>query len=138
MTLFRVFRTLIAPALLALALATPAALGSSSQTLPAATGKLKICTKTLFKVGGRLRVTVDVGAQKRKHPPKSALSCTNAQAVALAGKKYYRKYPFGLGKKIKVSGQTYTMGRAVLAGASGPTYGWAGDRIVVYLINATG
>lgn len=118
-------------------------LAKRSQTLPAPVGKLSRCHKVLFKVGGRLPVTTDYAAQRGGHPAKALLSCSNADAVALAGKRYYRQYPFGVGRKIKVGKVTYTMG--VLRGASlggrplsGPVYGWGGGGVDIFLINPSG
>ena len=121
-------------------LTTATALAASSDSLPAA-GKLTTCHTTLFKVGGRLPVYTAFATQKHKHPAKALLSCSNANAVAKAGKRYYHTYPFGLGKKVHVDGVTYTMGRtATLDGGptSGFIYGWAGDGVVIYLMNPTG
>lgn len=122
------------------ALAAPAVAGSANR-LPAISGKLTRCHKKLFKVGGVLPVSTAFAVQTGKHPAKGLLGCTNADKVALAGKKYYSKSPFGLGKKIKVGGVTYKLGDAVsLKGMplSGPLYGWAGGGVVIFLENPTG
>ncbi len=133
----------LAGATLALgALAAPG-VAKSSQALPAPAGKLSQCHKVLLKVAGRLPVTTDYAAQKGRHPARALLSCLNADAVALAGKRYYRQYPFGVGKKIKVGKVTYTMGvlhSASLGGkpVSGPVYGWAGGGVDIFLMNPGG
>ncbi len=121
----------------------PAWAKANHHYLPATHGKITVCHKTLFKVGGRLPVRVDIAAQKGKHPGKALLSCANAQSVAVKGERYYHKYPFGLGKKVKVGKATYMMGVAAMAAfdgkpLSGPLYGWTGGGVVIYLINPTG
>lgn len=77
------------------------------------------------------------------HPAKALRSCSNANAVAKAGKRYYRAYPFGLGKKVHVGRVTYTMGRNTSGSldgkpTSGPIYGWSGGGVVIYLLSPTG
>jgi hypothetical protein len=125
----------------ALFAATGSALAKVEHRLPAGSGKLTTCHKKLFKVGGVLPVSTAFAVQKGKHPAKALLTCTSADKVAVAGKKYYSKSPFGVGKKIKVAGVTDTMGVATsLDGkpTSGPIYGWAGGGIVIDLMNPTG
>ena len=119
--------------------AVPAAIAASpSHKLPAAAGKLTRCHKTLYKVGS-LPVSTEFAATKGGHPSSGLLTCSNANAVALAGKKYYAKYPFGVGKQVKVGGVTYTLDKSVggswggLA-LSGPLYGWAGGGVVIALV----
>ena len=133
---------LVATAALA-GIATPTALAAPSHNLPAAGNKLTTCHTTLFKVAGRLPVNTAFATQKHKHPAKALLSCSNANAVAKAGKRDYQTFPFGLGKKVRVAGVTYTMGRdatGTLGGmpTSGPIYGWSGGGVLIYLLNPTG
>lgn len=73
----------------------------------------------------------------------AATAATASHNLPNSGKKYYQTYPFGLGKKVTVSGITYTMGRdgnGMLGGkpTSGVIYGWADGGVVIYLINPTG
>jgi len=128
-------------AALAAATTATAVAASPAHSLPAAGKKLTTCHTTLFKVGGRLPVHTAFATQTHKHPAKALLSCSNADAVAKAGKADYHAYPFGLGKKVHVNGVTYTMGRTANIGgqpSSGPIYGWAGGGVVIYLLNPTG
>ena len=122
------------------ALTTATAQAAGSHRLPSA-GKLITCHTTLFKVGGRLPVHTGFATQKHKHPSKALLSCSNANAVAKTGKRFYQTSPFGVGKKVHVGGVTYTMGVAVTLDGmptSGPIYGWSGGGVVIYLMNPTG
>lgn len=125
-----------AAALVISMLAVPAAAMMLNPKLPSAAGKLTVCPKTLFDVGGRLPVSVAVQAQAGKHPASSLLTCSHAETVALAGRSYYQQRPVGLGRHVTVGGSRYTLG--ISSGASGATYGWFGGGIVVYLRNPTG
>lgn len=66
------------------------------------------------------------------------MNCTNSTAVARKGKKYFNNYPFGVGKKVTVSGVTYTL-EETHGGSydghplSGPMYGWVGGGVVILL-----
>ena len=109
--------------------------------LPAIAAKKTECPKKLFEVSGRYPVTVEVAAQKGKHPSATLLTCTSDDAIALAGKKHFLKPPFRTGVKIKVAGATYTLGVGgpeIDPGTSGPVYGWFGNGIEVLLIVPSG
>jgi hypothetical protein len=116
------------------------ALAASSKVLPM-TGKVTVCSGTLFKVSGRLPVHTAFAAAKGAHPAKALLTCANADAVARAGKSDYSTPPFKAGKTVVVKGVTYTLGSGTSVGgvpASGPVYGWVGQGVVIFLINPTG
>jgi hypothetical protein len=104
--------------------------------LPAIAARKTTCPKTLYKVSGRYPVTVIVAAQKGQHPSATLLTCTSADAIALAGKKDFLKPPFHTGQRITVGGATYTLGvggPGILPSTSGPVYGWFGNGIEVLL-----
>ena len=85
-------------------------------------------------MSGQFPVTVIVAAEKGQHPRATLLTCSSADAIALAGRKHFLKPPFHTGEKIKVAGATYTMGlggREILPATSGPVYGWFGNGIEV-------
>jgi hypothetical protein len=109
--------------------------------LPTIAAKKTSCVKKLFSLSGRYPVTVMVAAQKGQHPSAALLTCESADAIALAGKRYYLKLPIRTGEKITVSGAVYTMGVGgpnILPATSGPVYGWFGNGIEVLLINPSG
>jgi hypothetical protein len=116
--------------------------GRATETpLPLVAAKKTSCPKKLFEVSGQFPVTVMVAAQRGRHPSASLLTCVNADAIALAGRKHFLKPPFRTGEKITVSGATYTMGVGgpeILPATSGPVYGWFGNGIEVLLIVPSG
>lgn len=128
----------------ALLVASATAIAAAPRTsLPAVSGKLTECHKTLYELNGHLAVHAAYGTQKAKHPAKSLLSCKNANAVVLAGKRYYSTPPFGVGKHITVGRVNYTLGKwdkPYYAGRalSGPLYGWFGAGAVIVLENPSG
>jgi hypothetical protein len=135
--------TLTAAAALAASLAAQAAVATrdADTPLPAIAAKKTNCPKKLFELSGRYPVTVMVAAEKGRHPSAALLTCRTADAIALAGKRYYREPPIQTGETIDVAGATYTMGVGgpdILPATSGPVYGWFGNGIEVLLINPTG
>lgn len=137
-------RTSFALAAVLVAGATPAAIFAapvSVTPLPAIAAKKTSCAKQLYKVSGRYPLTVMVAAQKGHHPKAALLTCTSADAIALAGKSHFLKPPFHTGTKIHVGGATYTLGVGgpeILPSTSGPVYGWFGNGIEVLLIIPSG
>jgi hypothetical protein len=108
----------------------------SGTPLPAIAAKKTTCPKTLYKVSGRYPVTVIVGAQKGQHPSAALLTCTSADAIAVAGREDFLKPPFRTGQKITMAGATYTLGVGgpeIIPSTSGPVYGWFGNGIEVLL-----
>lgn len=100
-------------------------------------GKLTYCHKVVYKAY-HTPVRTAYGRQKGKHPKKSLLSCTNANAVAKKGKPYADD-PYKVGKKITVSGVTYTLEETHGASYDGkplssPEYGWVGGGVVILLV----
>jgi hypothetical protein len=109
--------------------------------LPPIAVKKTTCPKKLFEVSGHYPVTVMVAAEKGHHPGAALLTCRSADAIALAGKKYFLAPPFRTGEKIRVGGASYTMGVGgpeILPATSGPVYGWFGNGIEVLLIVPSG
>jgi hypothetical protein len=114
------------------------ALASGGQHRLPPSGKLTTCQKVVYKIGGSYRVSTAYAKEKGKHPAKSLLNCAHSNKVALKGKRYYSHYPFGVGKKIRVSGVTYTLDESYGATydgkpLSGPIYGWVGGGVVIVL-----
>lgn len=109
--------------------------------LPPIAAKKTTCSKPLWKLNGDLPVTVMVAAEKGQHPTAALLTYSSADAIALAGKRYFLKTPVRTGERISVGGATYTMGVGgsnILPATSGPVYGWFGDGIEVLLIVPSG
>jgi hypothetical protein len=125
-----------------LALVIAASAGAARDTpLPAIAAKKTTCPKKLYEVSGRYPVRVIVAAQKGQHPSSILLTCTSADAIALAGKRHFLKPPFRTGTKINVGGATYTLGVGgpeILPATSGPVWGWFGNGIEVLLIIPSG
>jgi hypothetical protein len=120
-----------------LLLAVAASAVAKTPALPPS-GKLTKCHQTVYKMDNRYPVKTDYGKQKGQHPKQSLLSCKNSDAVAAKGKKYFDKTPFGVGKKVQVSGVTYTLEETHGASydghpLSGPMYGWVGGGVVILL-----
>jgi hypothetical protein len=117
----------------------------SKQTpFPPIAAKKAECPKSVYTAHGFFAapVTVVIAAQKGRHPAAALLACSNAYAIALAGKKYFQKFPFEhTGEKIQVGGATYTAavgGPDVWPPTSGPVYGWFGNGIEVLLMIPSG
>jgi hypothetical protein len=130
-------------ALAVAATATPAiaAAASPETQLPAIASKKTSCPRELYRVSGKYPVTVMFAAENGHHPTARILGCTNAYAIALAGKNDFRTLPFHTGKQIMVAGATYTLGvggSEILPATSGPVYGWFGNGIEVLLIVPSG
>jgi hypothetical protein len=131
----------LAAAVAVAGLSATAAIAVAPKMLPASAGRIHTCHTTLYKVSGRLPVHTEFATRKGAPPAMTAFTCTDANAVARAGKRFYDKPPFHTGKKVKVAGVTYTLGFTTSVGgkpASGPIYGWSGGGMIVYLINPTG
>ena len=78
------------------------------------------------------KVQLFVYALKRKHPSKSATSCSRAIAVGKAGKKYmFSNLQKSYGKTFSVDGTTYKVEEFIFVGASGPSPGFVGADTVV-------
>jgi hypothetical protein len=125
------------------AFAAPMALASraADTPLPLIAVKKTTCPKKLFDVSGRYPVHVIVAAQKGQHPRAVMLTCANADAIALAGRKHFLKPPFETGEKIEVAGAAYTAGVGgpeIFPATSGPVYGWFGNGIDVLLMIPSG
>jgi hypothetical protein len=112
------------------AMAAPA-LAAPSSGLPTS-GKLTSCKTKLFDAFG-VPVSAQYASEKGKHPAKSVLSCTNADAVARAGKQDVLKADGKTGAKVTVGGVRYTLEKYFLGGAS-DTYTWVGGGVAIYLL----
>jgi hypothetical protein len=114
------------------------ALASAGQHRLPPSGKLTTCHSVVYRIGGTYKVSTSYGKEKGKHAASSRLSCSHANNVALKGKRYFSHYPFGVGKKVRVAGVTYTLdesygGRYDGQPTSGPLYGWVGGGVVIVL-----
>jgi hypothetical protein len=109
---------------------------------PPIAAKKTQCPKTVYTAGGFFTVHVVIAGQKGQHPAAALLSCSNAYAIALAGKNYFGKVPFEhTGGTIQVGGATYTAavgGPDVWPPTSGAVYGWFGNGIEVLLMIPSG
>jgi hypothetical protein len=123
-------RIVVAAVIATTAVAAPA-LAVSTSGLPTS-GKLVSCKAKVFDAFG-VPVTVQYGSEKGKHPTKSVLSCTNADAVAKAGKRDVLKADGKTGAEIKVGSVRYTLGKYFLGGAS-DVYTWVGGGVAIYLL----
>jgi hypothetical protein len=123
-------RIVVGAAIAVAAIAAPA-LATPTSGLPTS-GKLASCKATVFDAFG-VPVTVQYGSEKGKHPAKSVLSCTNADAVAKAGKKAVLKADGKTGAKVTVGGVRYTLEKYFLGGAS-DVYTWVGGGVAIYLL----
>jgi len=111
------------------AMAAPAL--ASASGLPS-TGKLTTCKTKVFTAFG-VPVNTQYGKEKGKHPAQSLLSCTNANAVARAGKADVLKADGKTGAKLTHAGVRYTLQKYELGGAA-PVYTWVGGGVVIYLL----
>jgi hypothetical protein len=123
-------RVAVGAAILITAVAAPA-LAAPTSGLPTS-GKLTSCKAKVFDAFG-VPVTVKYGSEKGKHPAKSVLSCTNADAVAKAGKQDVLKADGKTGAKVSVGGAKYTLEKYFLGGAS-DVYTWVGAGVAIYLL----
>src|SRR5580765_6169512 len=115
--------------------------GPAPTPFPPIAAKKTECPKVLYKVSGTYTVKVVVAAEKGQHPSATSLTCKNAYAIALAGKRDFLKPPFRTGERIEVAGATYTAavgGPDVWPPTSGPVYGWFGNGIEVLLMIPSG
>jgi hypothetical protein len=123
-------RAVVTAVIAAMTVAAPA-LAASTSGLPTS-GKLTSCKAKVFSAFG-VPVTVQYGSEKGKHPAKSVLSCTNADAVAKAGKRDVLKADGKTGAKVTVGGVRYTLEKYFLGGAS-DVYTWVGGGVAIYLL----
>jgi hypothetical protein len=111
---------------------------ASTPWLPAASGTWHICPKTVFTASHGVTVQASYAVAKGKKPATKRLSCTSADAVVLAGKR------FGVnpkvGKQVTVGGVRYTAEKSHKVGMfggkalSGPIEGWVGGGVIVPLV----
>jgi hypothetical protein len=120
----------VSAAIAVTAVAAPA-LATPTSGLPTS-GKLASCKAKVFDAFG-VPVTAQYGSEKGKHPAKSLLSCTNADAVAKAGKREVLTADGKTGAKVTVGGVRYTLEKYFLGGAS-DVYTWVGGGIAIYLL----
>jgi hypothetical protein len=123
-------RVVVAAAIGATAVAAPA-MAAELSGLPTS-GKLTSCKTKVFVAFG-VPVSTRYGTEKGKHPTKSVLSCTNADAVAKAGKQIVLKADGKTGAKITVGGVKYTLEKYFLGGAAA-TFTWVGGGVAIALI----
>jgi hypothetical protein len=111
---------------------------AATPSLPAASGAWHICPRTVFTASHDVTVQGSYAIEKGKKPATKLLSCTSADAVVLAGKRYGPNP--GVGKQITVSGVRYTAERsgnvAMFGGRalSGPIEGWVGGGVIIPLL----
>ncbi len=131
----------LATLLASLAVAAPAGAFVVPYQAPPTSGKRVTCTNNHgLKIAGRLSVHWTVQSIKGARPTSGALSCNRAYAVVKAGFSFLgANAAKSLGKSKRVDGALYTFDRQpITAGASGPTYAWAGDSTVIDIQNPTG